>query len=139
MMRMHLKCHWHVILNCPLDRHDVLARRNPCAIADAEDMRINRLGGKLMPHIQNDIGRLAPHARQRLQSRAGCWHSAVIGIHQNPAQLNDIFGLLPKQPNGFDMFGQTIFAKIQHFLRRIGPFGVGSEAANREKIAFIVL
>ena len=41
-----------------------LARRKPRAIADAEHMRIDRHGGLAEGHVEHDIRRLAPGARQ---------------------------------------------------------------------------
>lgn len=70
MVRMQLKVSRDMILDRAFNRVHILARRDAGAVADAEDMGINGLRRLAPPHVQHDIGGLAPHTRQRLQGGA---------------------------------------------------------------------
>ena len=70
-MPMVLKLSRDVVLNRAFNRDHVLARGHARAVAEPENMGINRLGGLFEPHIQNHIRGFAAHPRQALQSRAG--------------------------------------------------------------------
>jgi AraC family transcriptional regulator of adaptative response/methylated-DNA-[protein]-cysteine methyltransferase len=120
VVRVLLEVGRHVVFDGPLDRDNILAHGNAGAVADTEDVGIDRLRGKMPPHIQNDVGRLAPHARKRLQSRSRIGHRAVIVVDQDATQLHHVFRLLAEKSDGLDMLGQSLFAKVEHLLRRIG-------------------
>ena len=60
-MRMQLKIGWNVIFDCAFHRFDGFTRCDTGAIADAENVRVNGLGRVFPPHVQNDVGRFAPH------------------------------------------------------------------------------
>ena len=118
-MRMQLKITWNVILDGALDGIHMLAGTDAGAIADSEDMGIDRLRRITPPHIQDNVSRLAPHARQRLQCCAGIGHLTIVVFHQNTAQFYDILGFLAEQADGLDVLNQALFTQIQHFLRRV--------------------
>ncbi len=119
MMCVALVFHRHVILQRAFHRDDVLAGADPGAVAHAKDMGVDRLGGVRPMHVQHHIRGLAAHAGQPLQGGAGIWYFAAILINQNLAQLHDILGFLPKQPDCFDVFNQSLKAQINHFLRGV--------------------
>ncbi len=121
-MRMELEVGRNVVFDGALDRVHILAGADTRAVADAEDMRIHRLRRLPPPHVQHHIGGLAPDTGQGLQRGAGIGNFAAIILDQNTAQLDDILGLLAEQADGLDMLGQTLFAQIQHLLRRVGDF-----------------
>ena len=60
----------------------VFPGRQTGAVADPENMRVDRHGGLAKRHIQNHIGGFAPHTRQGLQRRARMRHLAAMIAHQ---------------------------------------------------------
>ena len=70
-----------------------LARGKARAVADPEQMRVDRDCGLLEVDIEHHIGGLPAHARQRLQGRAIGRHFAIMLIEQDLRQSEDIFGL----------------------------------------------
>src|SRR4051794_30148375 len=47
--------------------NDILSGREPCAVRDAEDVRVDGHGGLAEGRVEDDVGRLAPDAGQALQ------------------------------------------------------------------------
>lgn len=124
-MRMLLEFGGDVILNRAFDRDDILAHGHARTIAEPKNMGVDSLGRHMPPHVQHHIGGFAPHARQTFKSRTGRGHLTIIVIDQNLAQFDDILGLIAIEADGFDMLYQTLFAQIEHLLRRIGDFEQG--------------
>jgi hypothetical protein len=56
----------HALLELALDREHCLARRKTGAVADAEDVGVDRERLLAERDVAHDIGGLAPHARERL-------------------------------------------------------------------------
>lgn len=125
-MRVALILHRHVIFYCAFHRNHVAPRRQPRAVANAENMRIDRLRRMGIDHVQQHIGSFAPHTRQRLKRRARTGDHAAKILDQYPAEFDDVFSLLAKQANGFDMADQRVFTQIEHFLWRVYRFEQGS-------------
>ena len=121
-MRVKLEFGGDIVFNGAFHHIDIAARRNACAVSKPKNMGINRLGGLLPPHVQNDIGGFAPHTRKGLKGGTTGRNDPIILLDQNSAHLDDILGFVAKQPDGLDMLDQTLFAQIKHFLRRIGDF-----------------
>ncbi len=109
-----------VVFDRAFDRIDVFASGDAGAIADAEDMSVDGLGGLLEPHVQYHIRRFAPHSRQRLQGGTRGWHNPIVVIDQNTAEFDHVLRLLAEQADGLDVFDQALFAQIQHLLRGVG-------------------
>ena len=124
-MRVQLKFRWHVVFDRAFDVVDGFARCDPGAIAQPKDMRVDRLSGLFPPHIQNDIRGFPTNARQSLQGGAGRRDFAAVFLDQDPAEFDDVLGLLAKQADRFDMFDQALFAEVQHLLRRVGDLKQG--------------
>src|SRR5690606_26278787 len=70
--------------------------------------------------VQHHICRFTPDARQRFQRSAVFRDFTAVLLQQDPAGLNDVFGLAVKQANGLDIGFHTFNAQLQHGLRRIG-------------------
>ena len=98
----------HVIFDGTLHGVHRLSRCDTGAVADPEDMGVDRLGGMFPPHVEHDIGRLAAHARQRLERRPAARYLAVVVLHEDLAQLHDILGLLPIKADGLDVLRQAL-------------------------------
>ena len=69
MMRVQLEIRRNVVFDGAFDCVHILARGDAGAIADAEDVCVNRLRGLPPPHVQNHVGGLSPDAGQGLQGR----------------------------------------------------------------------
>jgi len=63
-MRVLLEFGRDIVLDGAFDGDHVLAGRHAGAVAKTKDVGVDRLGRKVEPHIQDDIGGLAPDARQ---------------------------------------------------------------------------
>ena len=53
-----------MIFDGALNRIYILPNGDPAAVSDAKNMGVDGLGGLLPPHVEDDIGGLAAHARQ---------------------------------------------------------------------------
>ena len=103
-----------------LDRARRGARRDADAIAEAEDVRINRHRAFAERHVQHDIGGLAADTRQLLQCFAVTRHLAAVLFDQLARQFDDIACLALPEPDRADMLCHAIDAETQHRLRRGG-------------------
>ncbi len=70
VMCMQLEIGGDMIFDRALNHVDIFAGAYPGAIANAEDMRINGLGGHPPPHVQHNVGGLAPDTGQGFQRSA---------------------------------------------------------------------
>jgi hypothetical protein len=68
----------HNLLQLQLDLQRVLARCEPGAISDAEDVRVDRERLFSESRVQNDVGGLAPNAGKLLQLFAGARDLAAM-------------------------------------------------------------
>ena len=59
-----------------------LARGDAGAVADPENMRINRHGGLTESGIEHYVRGFATHARQCFQSFTSLWHFAAVVLNQ---------------------------------------------------------
>ena len=82
VMRVQLEFVGHFLLERQFDRQHVLARRQAGAIADAEDVRVDGDGLFAESDVQNDVGRLASGAGQRLQFLARARNLAAVTLDQ---------------------------------------------------------
>ncbi|MPL74144.1 hypothetical protein SDC9_19954 [bioreactor metagenome] len=110
----------HVVLDRALDRLDILARTDAGAVADAEDMGVDRLRGIVEPDVQHHIRGLAPHPRQAHQRGARGRHLATEALDEDRAELHHVLRLLPEQADGLDVLDQPLLAEGEHLCGRIG-------------------
>ena len=116
------------LVQLEFDRQHRLALGQPGAVADAEDMRVDREG--LLPEggVEHHIGGLAPDPRQALERGAILGHFAAIVVDQHLRQRDDVLGLGVEQADRLDVLFQPLFAQLQHLLRRID---LGEQGAGR--------
>ncbi len=114
-MGVALEFRWHVVLDGTLDCIDILAGRDPRAVADTEDMRIDRLGRMTPPHVQDDIGGLSADARQGLQGGPRGGNFAVVLVDKDAREPHDVLGLVAIEPDRPDVLDEAVLAEIQHF------------------------
>ncbi|MCY1294272.1 hypothetical protein D9M70_435630 [compost metagenome] len=109
----------HALEQLLLDHLHVLAGRQPGAVRDPEDVRIDRNGGLAERRIEDHVGGLAAHARQRFQRFAVGRDLAAVPLDQHAAGLDHMLGLGLVQADGLDVFAQPGLAEVQHLLRRV--------------------
>jgi hypothetical protein len=86
-----------------LDRERRLARREAGAVADAEDMGVDREGFRAEGGVHHDIGGLAADAGQGVQHVAVLRNLAAEIAHQNFGQGDDVLRLGVEQADGLDV------------------------------------
>jgi hypothetical protein len=84
------------------DHVDCFARSQAGAVADAEDVRIDRKRLLAERGVEDDVRSLAADARQRLQFLASAWDFAAVVINQRLAQGDDILRLGVEQADRLD-------------------------------------
>ena len=109
----------NIVLDCTLDSIDILARRDPRAVADTEDVRVDRLRWMTPPHVQDDIGGLSSDAGQGLQGGSGRGNFAVILVDKDAREPHDVLGLVAIEPDGPDVPDEAVLAQVQHLLGRV--------------------
>ncbi len=90
-----------------------LAGRNTGAVGDTKNMGIDRDCRFAESRVQNDVGCLAADAGQLFEFRPGFRHLAIVVVDQDPAGLDDVFGLVVEQADGFDIGLQAVHAERQ--------------------------
>jgi len=119
MMRVMLESVRHDALEPVLDLERIFARREAGAVADPEDMGVDRDGVVAEGDVEHDIGGLAADARKRLERRAIVGHRAVMPLHQHRRSAHDVARLGAIETDGLDRLAQSLFAQRQHLLRRV--------------------
>ena len=76
-----------------LDLVRSLARRQPGAVADAKDMRVDREGFFAPCGVEDDVRGLATDSGQRLQLFPRSWNVAAVLIDERAAQGDDVLRL----------------------------------------------
>src|SRR3954447_3455328 len=87
-----------------LDLERRLAGRQTGAVAEAEDMRIDRDRRLAERDVEHGTGGLAPDPRQPFERLALARHLAAVLVEQYPRQLDDIDRLRAVQPDRADEF-----------------------------------
>ena len=111
---------WHALVELAFHRQRRLARRQAAAVADPEDMGVDRIGRLAKRHVEHHVGGLAANTGQGLQRLALARHLAAVLVHQDGAGLQQVLGLVAVQADGADLLGHGGFAQRQHLLRRAG-------------------
>jgi len=101
------------------DRVDILARREAGAVADAEDVGVDRERLLAERGVENDVGGLAADSGQRLQRVAGARDFAAIVADQRFAQRDDVLRLGVEQADRLDRLAQPLLAELDHLPRRL--------------------
>jgi len=97
-----------------------LAGSQTGAIADTEDVGVDRDRRLAESNVEHDIGGLAPNTRQCLQCFPRARHLPSVLGQKLPRQCDDIFCLGAEKADGFDQLAHALFAKRRHLFRRIG-------------------
>ena len=118
-MGVALEIGWNIVLDCTLDCIDILAGRDPRAVADTEDVRVDSLRRMTPPHVQDDIGGFSSDARQGLQGGSGGGNFTVILVDKDAREPHDVLGLVAIEPDGPDVFDEAGLTEIQHLLWRV--------------------
>jgi len=85
-----------------------LARGDPGAVGNPEDMRIDGHGRLAERRVQDHIGGFSSNARQCLQGGPVCRDLAVVLADEYLAGLNDVFCLAVEQTDGLYVLLQAI-------------------------------
>ena len=72
----------HDLLELGFDLVDILAGREAGAVADAEDVGVDRKGFLTEGGVQHDVGGLAADARKFLELLAGARHLPAVAVDQ---------------------------------------------------------
>ena len=88
----------HDLLELGFDLVDGLARREAGAVADAEDVGIDRERFLAERGVEDDIGGLAADAGKRLQFLARARNLAAVIVDQRPASAITFFALVLNRP-----------------------------------------
>ncbi len=119
MVSVVLKFCGDVIFDGAFNSIHVFAGRNSGAVAHTKNMRIDGLSRVMPPHVQDNVGGFPTNARKRLKGGTGRRDFAIEFIDQKLGHFHDVFCLVAEQADGFDVFDQFFFAKVQHFLWRV--------------------
>jgi len=101
---------------------DVVDRLPGCeagAVADAEDVGVNRKGLFAEGGIEDNIRSLATDAWQRLQLLAGSRDLALVIVDQRLAKRDDVLRLGIEQADRLDRPAKPLLSEIDHLLRRL--------------------
>ncbi len=119
MVRVLLVLRRHHLLQFGFDLKRGLAGGHPGAVADAENMRIDRNCRFAESNVEHDIRGFAANAGKRFQRIARARHVPFILGKEPLRQRNDIFSLGTKKADGLDQFADAILPKRHHFLWRV--------------------
>ena len=97
-----------------------LAGRKPGAVADPEDVGVDRDGRLAERDVEHDIGGLAADAGQLLQRLARGRHLAAVIVDQLLRERDDVLGLGVEQADGLDEVAHLGLAELHHLLRCVG-------------------
>src|ERR1700733_14339928 len=82
-----------------LDRERCLARGKPRAIGDPKYMRIDANGRLAEDHVEDDVGGLAPDARQGFERGALARYLAIVQFDELTGERCQVLGLHIVQAN----------------------------------------
>ena len=109
---------WDRLFQLELNLTRILARREAGAVADPEDVRIDRERLFIEGGVEDDIGGLSADARQFLQLFASAWDLAPMIADQCLRQGDDVLRLRVEQPDRLDRLAQPFLAQRDHLLGR---------------------
>jgi hypothetical protein len=109
------------LLELRLDLVDILARREAGAVANAEDMGVDREGFLTPGGVEDDVGGLAADAGKRFEFFARARDFATEAVDQRLAQRDHILRLGVEQADRLDRVAQIVLAQIEHLARVPDP------------------
>src|SRR5256886_8098871 len=96
-----------------------LARGEPGAIGNTENVCVDRDLGLAEHHVEDDVGGLATHAGQRLERGAVAGKAAAVALDQLSAQADEILRLGVVEPHAADVGLQALDPQREDRLRRV--------------------
>ena len=96
-----------------------LPGREPGAVGNAKDMRVDRNRRVAEGDVEHHVGGLASDPRQFYQRRMIGRHFASMLVDELAAQREDVFGLGAEQADRLDVRDQACVAQLEHGLRRM--------------------
>jgi len=137
----------HDLFQLFLDVIDGLAGRETSAVADAEDMGVDRECFVAERGVEDDIGGLSADARKGLEFFARVRDLPAVIADQRLRQSDDVLRLGVEQADRLDGFAKGFLAQIDHLLRSLdacekraggdvdaGVGGLGGENDGDEKL-----
>src|SRR3982751_887721 len=104
----------HDLLQLRLDVVDGLARRQAGAVADAEDVRVDRERLLAKRGVEHDVCGLTAYAGKRLELFAGARDLAIILIDQRLAERDHVLRLGVEEADRLDRLAHTLFSELDH-------------------------
>ena len=102
-----------------LDLIDRLPGREARAVADSEDVRVDRERLLAERGVEDDVGGLAADAGQRLQLFARAWDLSAMPIDQRLAERDDVLRLGVEQADDLDRVAEPVLAQVDHLPRSL--------------------
>ena len=102
------------------DFQDVFAGRQAGAVGYPEYVGIHGNGGLAESGIEDDVCRFPADPGQFFQCLPVLRHIAGMGIDQDMAGLDNVFGFCIVQADRFDILLQPLYAQPDELIRRIG-------------------
>ena len=99
---------------------DGLAGGNAGPVGQAEDVGIDGDDRLAESGVEDYVGSLAAHARQRLKRLALARHLPLVSLEKHPAAGHQVGGLGVVKPDAADVLADARFAQRQHGMRRVG-------------------
>ncbi len=103
-----------------LDRQRRAPRRQPAAVGDAKDMRVDGDRRLAESDVEDDVGGFAADPGQGLERLAGARHRAAMLLDEQAAGLDQVACLVAVQPERADVPGDAVGAEGEHLVRRVG-------------------
>ena len=105
------------LLELGFDLVDSLAGREAGAVADAEDVGVDRERLLAERGVEHDVGGLAADAGKGLELFAGARHFAAVRSISAWLSAMTFFALVLNRPMRLDRVAQRFLAEIDHLLR----------------------
>jgi hypothetical protein len=109
----------HDLLELRFDLVHGLAWGEARAVADAEDVGVDGKCFLAERSVEDDVGRLAADARQRLQLFPSSRHFTAVGVDQRLREGDDIPGLGVEEADGLDCLAERVLSHIDHLPGRL--------------------
>lgn len=122
MMCMQPEGLWRRFVELEFDRERRLAARQTSAVADAENVRVDREGLGPKGDVHHDIGGLATDTGQGFERVAVGGNLAAINVDQALRQGDHVLGLGVEQADRLDMLFQSVLAERNHLRGRFDLF-----------------
>ena len=128
VMRVCAELLGHDLDEAVLDFAHVAPGREPGAVRDAEDVRVDGDRRLAEGGVHHDVCGLAADAGQRLERRALARHFAAVPLEDHPRRREDVLRLHAPQADRADVAGKPGLAERDNRLRRAGDRNSGPVA-----------